>query len=71
MPDKTTVHGFPVTYESNAQSGVDHLRDDLSFSEARVFFDQARMRGSAEFEDDEDRQYTLLYQGGTYTLIRR
>jgi len=71
MPDKTTIHGFPVTHEDNARAGVDHLRDDLSYAEARVFFDQARMRGSAEFEDDEDRQYTLLYQSGTYTLIRR
>ena len=71
MPDKTTIHGFSITYEDTSRPGVEYLRNDLSYPEARVFFDQARMRGSAEFEDDEDRQYTLLYQGGAYTLLKR
>ncbi len=71
MAEKTDVHSFYVTYEENAVEGVRHLRDDLDFNEARIFFDQARSRGSAEFEDDEDRQYTLFYKGGIYTLARR
>jgi len=68
---KTDVHNFPTSYEENAEEGIRHLKDDLSRDEARVFFDQARARGSAEFEDDEDRQFTLSHQNGTYTLIRR
>lgn len=71
MAQKTTVHGFNVTYEDNAYAGITHLRDDLDFAEARVFFDQARIRGSANFEDDEDRQFTLNYRDGVYTLFRR
>lgn len=71
MPQKTTIHGFTVIYEANASQGVQYLREDLDFSEARVFFDQARLRGSAMFEDDNDRQFTLLYQNGIYTLVRR
>jgi len=71
MIQKTNIHGFIVTYESNAYEGVRYLRDDLDFEEARVFFDQARSRGFAEFEDDEDRQYTLFYRDGVYTLARR
>lgn len=71
MTKKTNIHGFTVQYEENAEGGIRYLRDDLSGSEARVFFDQARMRGSAEFEDDGDRQFTLSYSNGTYTLIRR
>ncbi len=57
--------------EENAREGIGHLRDDLDSEEARVFFDQARQRGSAEFEDDEGRQYTLIYQNGSYILTRR
>ncbi|RJQ36359.1 hypothetical protein C4552_03670 [Candidatus Parcubacteria bacterium] len=71
MAEKTTVHGMTVSYEDNAEEGIRHLRDDLSSDEARVFFDQARTKGSAQFEDDEDRQYTLIYQNGAYALVRR
>lgn len=71
MPEKTKIHGFTVIYETNASGGVRYLREDLDFNEARVFFDQARMRGSAMFEDDNERQYTLIYQSGVYTLMKR
>lgn len=71
MPLKTIVHGFPVIYEENALAGISYLRDDLDYQEARVFFDQARQRGSANFEDDNDRQYTLSYKNGIYNLVRR
>lgn len=68
---ETTVHGFSIAYEENAVEGIRYLRDDLSFDEARVFFDQARMKTSAQFEDDEDRNFTILYHDGSYTLVRR
>ncbi len=71
MASKTTVHGYTVAYEENATEGIAHLRDDLDSSEAGVFFDQARRNGSAPFEDDEDHQFTLIYQDGAYTLVRR
>lgn len=71
MPEKTFIHGFPVTYEENAEPGVRHLREDLDADEARVFFDQARLRGSAAFEDDGDRQFTLFHRAGAYILARR
>ena len=71
MATRTTVHGFTVIYENNASSGIDYLRNDLDFDEAKVFFDQARLKGQAKFEDDEDRQFTLFYKNGIYTLVRR
>ncbi len=72
MSQKTTVHTFfTVAFEENAHDGIRYLRDDLDYKEAKVFFDQARIRGSAEFEDDKDRQYTLTHQNGAYTLVRR
>lgn len=71
MPEKTTIHSHPVTYEKDAYEGVRYLKIDLDFKEAEVFFREARMRGSADFEDDKDRQFTLIYRDGVYTLIRR
>lgn len=71
MAEKTIVHSFIVYYEKDAYEGMRHLRDDLDYNESRVFFDQARQRKSVPFEDDEDRQYTLIYQNGVYTLVRR
>lgn len=71
MAERTNVHGFLVACEQNALEGVRYLRDDLDFNEARVFFDQARVKSFSEFEDDEDRQYTLFYKDNAYTLVRR
>ncbi|MFA6354283.1 MAG: hypothetical protein WCX12_01200 [Candidatus Paceibacterota bacterium] len=71
MTQKTDVHGFVVVYEENSREGVAYLRDDLDLNEARVFFDQAKIKGSAEFEDDDDRPFTLSYHDGEYTLIHR
>lgn len=74
MIEKIFIHGFPVKYEKedNVANGVKYLRDDLQREEALVFFDGARMRGSAQFETDTEEQYTLTYaKDGSYTLIRR
>jgi len=71
MAEKTNVYSYCVTHEPDVEEGISYLRDDLDFNEARIFFDQARQKGFAEFEDDEDRQYTLLYKDGNYTLVRR
>jgi len=66
------IHGFKVKYEDNAKAGIDYLRYDLDSEEARVFFNQAKLKKYAKFEDDDDRQFTLSYSSdGTYTLIRR
>lgn len=71
MATETTVHGFKVRYEEENSEGIKYLRDDLSYEEAKVFFDQAKIKGSAQFEDDLDRDFTLLYQSGVYVLMRR
>ena len=66
------IHGFKVKYEDNAKVGIDYLLYDLDSEEARVFFNQAKLKKYAKFEDDQDRQFTLSYNlDGTYTLIRR
>lgn len=48
-----------------------YLRDNLDYAEAKVFFDQARGRGSAPLEDSQNRQFTLWYKNNAYTLTRR
>jgi hypothetical protein len=67
----TYIHGYRVYYYEDAAAGVEHLKFDLDRSEARVFFDQARLKGSCPFEDDEERNFTLTYQAGKYYLDRR
>ena len=69
--ESVVLDGKKIEYEKNAYDGIKYLRDDLDSLERRVFFDQAKMRGEAPFEDDEDRQFTLLHKSNTYTLLRR
>jgi len=67
----TSIHGHTVKYDDESKHGMSYLKNDLSGSEGRVFFDEAKRRGFAEFEDDEDRQFTLVYQNGAYIITRR
>ena len=60
-----------VYYDKNTKRGIDYLLNDLDSNEARVFFDQAKSKGTADFEDDQEGQYTLNYKNGKYFLIRR
>lgn len=65
------IHGFKTIYEESAKEGMNYLLYDLNLEEARVFFDQARLKKTAKFEDDEDRNYSLLYNGNNvFTLTR-
>ena len=70
---KEQVHGYWLVFEEELRDGVRHLRDDLQSGEAKTIFDAARFDGTAEFEDDQDRDWTIIYnrQDGNYTLIRR
>ena len=57
--------------ETNVTYGVQYLQYDLQPEEAKVFFEQAKIKGQAQFEDDYERQFTLKYEYGddSYTLI--
>lgn len=71
MAQKTTIKGFSVIYDDNASSGVYYLRDSLDYNEAVIFFDRARNYGSADFEDHNGNNFTLVYQNGEYLLNQR
>ncbi len=70
---KEKVYGFLVRFEQDLREGIRYLRNDLQREEAKTLFDAARLRGSAEFEDDEDRDWTLTYirGDGVYILTLR
>lgn len=69
---KRDVHGFTVLGDRAAKDGIDYLDFRLSYQEVQVFFNQARYRGAAQFEDHLHRNFTLTYNGdGTYTVERR
>lgn len=71
MVKKTTVHSFTVEYEEEAKEAIHFLQDELDYEEAKVFFDQAKLKRSAEFEDKYRHNYTLTYANGIYVLTRR
>ena len=71
MVETREVHGHKVVFEENAHGGVRYLRDELSREEAQVFFDEAKLRGSAEFESKMGHNYDLLHHADEYTLVRR
>ncbi len=66
------VHGYRIRYDPTAIHGINYLKYDLSAAEALVFIKQAKMYGNAQFEDDKDRDYTLVRGAdGTFTLVLR
>ena len=75
MLKKELIRDHYVSYESEEKNilyGVRHLKETLSQEEAKVFFDQARQKKSAQFEDKNRYQFTLIYQQeGNYLLLSR
>ena len=66
------IYGHKVYSEEDAKEGVDYLDNAIQSEEAKVFFDQAKIKSSAQFENDEGQNYTLLYKkDGTYWVYKR
>jgi hypothetical protein len=74
MLKQELIHGNYVSYESgekNIMYGIRHLDHVLSAEEAQVFFRQAKEKKSAQFEDKNRYQFTLVYQNGKFLLLSR
>lgn len=72
MSIRRDIHGFTVLGDEDVDEGMNFLDYGLGYAETKVFFDQARARGKALFQDSQRRDYTLKYNGdGTYTVLRR
>jgi len=67
------VYGFLVRFEQDLREGITYLSQDLQVEEAKTLFNAAKLTGRAEFEDDEDRDWTLTYirEGDVYILTLR
>ncbi|MFA6253040.1 MAG: hypothetical protein WCV69_02115 [Patescibacteria group bacterium] len=66
------VHGHKVYSEEDAKDGVNYLEYNIQIEECRVFFEQAKAKGSAPFEDGKGHNYTLLYKkDDTYWVYKR
>ncbi len=73
MLKSTKVYIYKIEYDEKDYDGVKYLRDDLQPDESSVFFEQAKLKGEAHFEDDYDRQWALKYNRSSvsYLLERR
>ncbi len=72
MGKTQNVHGHTVEFEDDAKHGVDYLDHRLEYPEAEVFFREAKANRSAEFEDQDGRDYSLQYNStGRYSVVRR
>ncbi len=70
---KEWVHGHLVNFDASVKStGLYYLQRDLQAEEARNIFETARARGKAYFEDDGERQFTLIHRSdGSFDLVKR
>ena len=66
------IHGIKVEYESedrHIRDGINYLDNKIEPLEAKVFFAQAHDKKSAQFEDNENHQFTLIYKGNNIYLL--
>ena len=76
MIQEVWINYYRLKYEDqeiDISYGVQYLQYDLSLEESKVFFEQAKRNKQAQFEDDYERQFTLIYDYGdnSFTLIKR
>lgn len=68
------IHGFKVEASDDDYSAVTYLRDCLDYNEAIVFFDYAKLKGKADFENRDGYDFSLLYDSSSekkFKLVRR
>lgn len=70
---KRWAHDFLVHHGEETKGGAEHLSYDLDREEAKTLFDQARADGKAEFQDKNQKNFTLKYDfgSGKYTVEKR
>lgn len=70
MEQRRDIHGHVVYSDNEAKDGLNYLDYDLKGEAAEAFFRQAKQTGSAMFEDEHERRFTLTYKGGAYYVER-
>lgn len=65
------MHGNRIICEKGAEEGARYLEERLDSEYAKVFFVYARHYGTAPFEDQQGRKYSLVYENELYILNRK
>lgn len=71
MAEQIWLHDHYLNYDEADYVGIEYLRDQLSEEEVKVFFDQAYEHGKAEFEDNQEHNFSIVYEDGDYKLVSR
>lgn len=71
MAENIWLHDHYLNYNEADYVGIEYLRDQLTEDEVKVFFDQAYEHGKADFEDNQEHRFSIVYEGSDYTLQAR
>ena len=62
--EHTTVHNYSLQYPKDCDAGRYYLAYRLDAEQVKVFFDQARSHGHADFEDQNGHKFRLTHDSG-------
>ena len=67
---KDTIFGHVVSHDDSVGQGWYYLARQINQAEAKVFFDEAYNKGSAEFQDHMGYKYKIVHNNGEYDLVK-
>ena len=70
---RTEIDGHPVYYNDEDDHGVEYLSRKIDRGETKVLFDYAKTHGTAEFETQGGKNYSLVHNNekGNYEIVKR
>jgi len=71
MP-RIELHGHQVEHDEGDHHGYDYLAHKIQAEEAEVLFHHAKAHGSAQFETQTGKNYSVVHNdNGTFTIKKR
>ncbi len=70
---RTEIHGHPVYYEKDDHPALDYLTKKIDGAEVTMLFDYAKTHGTAEFETQGGKNYSLVHnrKQGNFEIVKR
>jgi hypothetical protein len=70
MDHRKNIHGHVVHGDESVEKGFYYLTYEIDSKEAEILFKQAKLHGTAEFQDRENRLFMIAYNrnDSTYRL---
>ena len=66
------LHGHSLMHDDNDHHGYEYLAHKIGADESKMFFQQAKEHGSAEFKTNLNKDYILTHNSnGTYTVAKK